>query len=169
MGICSWVCTEIIAQSRRCSVEMQTALTLPVAMLSWKASTKFAAGKCEEWIFPLSPYHPCSCPVPPWVFYCYYDPSWVLAPLLKNPHPSKVSRENGTKDPCLVSQLQSPVVICCILSCDSKCSPLSYSVPAVRAWTGPAPQQRDQALCSMGWLCLHVWSFHGEDPFSQEV
>lgn len=144
MGICS-VC--IIAQSIRWSVEMQVALTLPVTMLGWKTSTKFAAGKYEGCVSPLSPFHLC-------IAQCHLGLFTAEKPPLQQSEQGKRG-----KDLCLVSQLQLPVVICCILSSDSKCSPL---IPCLycseHKQDQQAPQQRDQTLCSvrMG-LCVQSW------------
>lgn len=60
---------------------MQTALTLAVAMLGWKATTKFAAEGC---VFTLSPYHPCSCPVSPWAVMTPAGPTAKKLPPLQS-------------------------------------------------------------------------------------
>lgn len=73
---------------------MQTPLTLPVAKLGWKTTTKFAAGKHEGRIFPLSPYHPCSCPVPPWAVMI---PAGCWPHCWEPPSPAKWARKMGPR------------------------------------------------------------------------
>lgn len=83
----------------------------------------------------------------------------MLGPLLRKPFPKKVSREKGTKDPCLVLSASITSDHCCILPSDSKCPPLIHAC-ATQCLQSEHEQGQHLSrgtrplLCEDGWVSL---------------